>query len=496
VLRTPFGPTYKSEFPMRFLCVALFLPAIAFAQPQPPVKDGKVVVPLALTPTAVQKPLSRFYLTPQYIEMQPGNKVPGFLKAFMEQDQFFNKENSEKRAKWDDLKLEDLPLDEMKASVVVNGLAYRDPKKPGWQSAGGRPLSDVDEAARLLSTDWQVWFNLRRDSISTLLPEVQKMRTLAQLLKYRMRYEIRTGDFEKATYTARTFYGLAQAFEQHPTLIGLLVGISIESTCLNALEEMIAQPGCPNLYWALSEMPEGVLNPRMAIQGERVFSQSLFGNILKAQGAMSNEDLTREFNQFDEIAGFKKGNDGKTLTTNQGYALWVSDSKAVESARQYLIDSGLSAEAVKKFTPIQAVFTYDIRKYEVMFDETMALLSLPYPDAMPRLEKLEAQLKNDKQCILARELMPSMISIRQSLARTQQRLACLRVIEAIRLYAHENKGTFPVKLADIPVPLPNDPVTGKPFEYSVKEGVVTLHSANPNPKQPQNNRYYEITLRQ
>lgn len=474
--------------------LTLAFPLAALAQPQPIEKDGKVVIPLAISPTAVQKPLSRFYLTPQYVEMQPGNKVPGFLKAFMEQDQFFNKENTDKRAKWDGLKLEDLPLEEIKASGVVGGSMYRDLKKPSWQSGGGRPLSDVDEAARLLSTDWQIWFNLRRDTVGTLLPEVQKMRTLAQVLKYRMRYEIRVGDFEKAAYTARTFYGMAEAFEQHPTLIGLLVGIAIESICLNTIEEMIAQPGCPNLYWALTEIPDHVLSPRFATQGERIFAQSMFGNILKAQGTMSNEDLAREFKQFDALAGLMGGEGGNKLPKDWGYILWASDAKAVESARQYLIDTGINAESVKKFTPVQVMFMYDIRKFEVMFDESMALMSLPYPDAIPRLEKLEALLKNDKQCILARELLPSMMNIRQTLARTQQRLAYLRVIEAIRLHAHENKGALPEKLTDIKLPLPNDPVTGKPFEYGVKDGVATLHGANANPKQAANNRYYELRI--
>jgi hypothetical protein len=480
---------------MRSFSLALILPAYALAQPLPPVKDGKVVVPMALTPTAVQKPLSRFYLTPQYVEMQPGNKIPGFMKAFMEQDSFFNKENTERRAKWDELKLEDLPVDEIKKSGVVGGLMYRDPRKAAWENTGGRPLADVDEGARLLSTDWQIWFNLRRDGIGTLLPEVQRMRSLANILKYRMRYEIRTGDFEKAAYTARTFYGMAQAFEQHPTLIGLLVGIAIESICLNAVEEMIAQPGCPNLYWALSEIPEGVLSPRMATQGERVFSQSMFGNLLKARGAMNNDDLARELKNLEAITGMMGGGDGPKMPMNWGYAIWAADPKAVEAGRKYLADTGSDAEAVRKFTPVQVMFTYDVRKYEVFFDDMMALIPLPYPDARPRAETLEAALANDKESILARQMLPAIWKIREALTRTQQRVASLRTIEAIRLYAHENKGGLPAKLSDIPLPLPNDPVTGKPFEYSLKDGTATLHGGNPNPKQPQNNRYYEITIR-
>ena len=38
-------------------------------------------------------------------------------------------------------------------------------------------------------------------------------------------------------------------------------------------------------------------------------------------------------------------------------------------------------------------------------------------------------------------------------------------VEALRLYAAEHGGVFPVKLSDISVPVPADPFTGKPFGY-------------------------------
>lgn len=477
-----------------FLLLCALAPAL-HAQPIIEPKDGKVVVPMTLSPAGVKKPLSRLYLTPQYTDMQPGNKIPTFMKAFMEMNSFFSKEMVDQRTKWGDMKLADLPLDEMKKHGGLGGLAYRDPKA-GFNNLGGnRPLIDVDEGARQLNTDWQIWFNLRRDHIGTLLPEVQKFRELAQVLKYRMRYEIRTGDFEKAAYTARSFYGLAKAFEEHPTLIGLLVGISVEAICLNIMEEMIQQPDCPNLYWSLMEMPDVVLNPRMALQGERVFSQSMFGNFLKDQGGMSAEEFGKELKNFESMVGLMAGDGGIKMPMHLGYALWASDAKTLESARQYLIDTGMKADAVKKFNPVQVMFAFDIRKYEVMFDDAVVPMLMPFPEAKPLAEKWEAALKQDKQSIVARQMLPAMWKVREALARIQQRLAYLRVIEAIRLHAHENKGALPEKLSDTKLPLPNDPVTGKPFEYTVKASIATLHGANSSEKRPDSNRYYELQIK-
>ena len=47
----------------------------------------------------------------------------------------------------------------------------------------------------------------------------------------------------------------------------------------------------------------------------------------------------------------------------------------------------------------------------------------------------------------------------------------------------------------IRLPVPLDPVSGKPFEYRVTNGVATLHGANPNPENERTNRFYEIRLR-
>ena len=75
----------------------------------PPVKDGKVTYPLSLSPAAAPKPLSDYYLEAGYGERQPGEKLGGFLKCFMEQDIFYNQENQLKREVWLGTALDDLP---------------------------------------------------------------------------------------------------------------------------------------------------------------------------------------------------------------------------------------------------------------------------------------------------------------------------------------------------------------------------------------------------
>jgi hypothetical protein len=77
-----------------------------------------------------------------------------------------------------------------------------------------------------------------------------------------------------------------------------------------------------------------------------------------------------------------------------------------------------------------------------------------------------------------------------------QRIALLRHVEALRLYAAEHDGTLPSKLSDVSVPLQVDPFTGKPFRYEVTGNTAHLRGTPP-PGEEKNsgfNLHYEVTL--
>ena len=437
--------------------------------------------------------------------MQPGNRIPGYMKAYMEQATFFSKEPGEQREKWNEMRLADLPLEEMKKSNSANlgGLAYRvdgesivrDDKGLIDFAPTGRPLSDVDEASRLISSDWQIWFNIRRDGISTLLPEVQKMRELASVLKVRMRYEIAIKNFEKAAYSARTYFGLAQSFETHPTLIAGLVGIAIETICLNALEEMIQQPGCPNLYWSFTEIPAEGLNLRTGIQGEKLLCTTLFGKLLQAKDEISEADLKKLLVEIELFLALGGDGQKKPLKGSEIFRGRAKDDKKVEAARAYLIESGSLPEWVKKYSALQALITADARRYEVDLDESSRVFDLPNPYAQKLAKENEAALGKNGTGILSSAILPNSAKVRQAHVRLQQRVAYLRIIEALRLHAFDNAGKLPAGLKDIKSPIPTDPVTGESFRYSVNGDVATLTGGNPNPELETTNRVYEIRIR-
>ena len=42
---------------------------------------------------------------------------------------------------------------------------------------------------------------------------------------------------------------------------------------------MIEQPGCPNLYWALTYLPDPVISIRKGLQGERMMFTNELGGL-------------------------------------------------------------------------------------------------------------------------------------------------------------------------------------------------------------------------
>jgi hypothetical protein len=75
-----------------------------------------------------------------------------------------------------------------------------------------------------------------------------------------------------------------------------------------------------------------------------------------------------------------------------------------------------------------------------------------------------------------------------------RRIAALRTIEAVRLHLTE-KGKLPEKLDDITVvPVPTDPLTGKPFEYRRDGAAARLIVSAPPPIRNVQGNYIEYIL--
>ena len=84
----------------------------------------------------------------------------------------------------------------------------------------------------------------------------------------------------------------------------------------------------------------------------------------------------------------------------------------------------------------------------------------------------------------------ALAALREAIAGSEGNSAVLRILEAIRLYGAAHGGRLPNELQEIEVPVPIDPVTGKLFDYEVRDNVARLEG----PRLPGWPCRYEIIL--
>jgi hypothetical protein len=210
---------------------------------------------------------------------------------------------------------------------------------------------------------------------------------------------------------------------------------------------------------------------------------------------MSEEQLEELVRRLSGTAGFAREQSGAAPESFRSRLGARVKSKAeVQAARQRLIDAcskdklgqgsssitvllGAMAEAcgtaelVQKFPPAQVILLDEKREYELCRDEAVKLISLaPWQfGALADGPPLKTSWNG-----LFRDLLPQVVKVRRAQARVEQRIALLRHVEALRMYAAQHEGSLPRARTELQLPLPVDPFTGKPFDYSVSGSEVHI----------------------
>jgi hypothetical protein len=430
-----------------FTCAALavFAPAAAA---ETTITPTEMLVRLTVRPKAAPRPALRFLLLPELKEMAPGNPIPNYLRVVLDQD----------------------------STVEVFSPAA---------------LRLADRAARMDKPDWQILPHLKTDGINLLIPDVQKIRSLAAALQERFREENTQDRLDDSLRTAKTMFAMSRHMSEHPTLIGDLVGIAIAFVAIGPLEDMLERPGCPNLYWALTDLPHPLIPLDKGLEGERMLIEAELRG-LNDRVPMTAAQIKALCNHIDRIHSFEGP---KYMLTYIWLNVWRWNLLEHRPARDRLIEAGYSAEVLSKL-PIEQVLLLDQKlDYEATRDDLMKLAKLPVWQGEALLAKMKPRKKWEQG--LFGFLVPALNKVRWAQARLEQRIALLRHVEAIRLYAAANGGKPPAKLADCGVPLPDDPFTGKPFRYEASGDSFHLRGSPPpgQEKIPAFNIHYHVTLR-
>jgi hypothetical protein len=132
----------------------------------------------------------------------------------------------------------------------------------------------------------------------------------------------------------------------------------------------------------------------------------------------------------------------------------------------------------------------DFAQYQIDLDDFLKWTNVP-------AWQLPADVSKKRRVGPFAELLPHYFKVVLAKFRTQQHAAMLCVAEGVRAHAADNGGKLPETLGAVKVPLPADPVTGKPFLYELKGGTATIRGTPPpgREKEASFNRVYEVTVR-
>ena len=438
-------------------------------------KADETTIQFHVQPMAAPAPVLKYQLLPQLDELKPGNAAQNYLKCFMEQHNFF----FSKQAVIDRDRYQSMPLIDL-AREKLDGY-------------GGGPLTQADWAARMESLDWQSLGSIQSGGIEAQPGELGPIQVLAKALHVRFRAEVAHRDFDSAVRTAKTMFALSRHLGEHPTAVANLVGLWAAHLSLSAIGEMVQQPKCPNLYWALTDLPSPLVDLRRGIQGERTRIAAEM-RLIRDDEPMSDSELESLVSRLSGVLSFAREQSGQPPRSVR-VALDASarDVETLRGARGRLVQAGCAEAKVGKFPALQVILLDQKQRYEIERDDRLKLLSVPVWQS--ECSTAGAKFTGGARSPLG-DLLPNIDKLRAEQAELERQLALLRHVEAIRMYAAGHDGRAPASADDFSVPLPPDPLSGKPFAYSLEASTAHVRggSSRETAKSAVPGIHYSVTI--
>jgi hypothetical protein len=452
--------------------------------------DGIRPKQLTLYAPAPAERALQYALLPELRDTIPGNAADHYRRAIKNMKQDAPDRNWDQTIeKWMAAPLKELPQEEAGKFLRAFEATFK----------------EVEAGARSEQCDRELTEEIRKEGLESLnsaFPSVMGMSRIATLLALKVRYDLAQGRAGQAARTLQTGFAAGRHIGDSATFINGLVGMSISKLMLDRLEELIQQPDAPSLYWPLTDLPRPFLDLRRPFEGERVFYYSQFPGVAEVAAdprakpwtPAQVEALTAAFRQFDK----RSSRLGEKAEVEKLLHLAANQ----QGIKKILVDQGRPKDVVDAMPNEQVAILLALGQYDRRFDELLKWRSLPFWESYPAMVKAEERQakQNDKDgptAALANEFNPSASKILAAQARIDRRIAALRCVEAVRLYAAAHDGKLPPSLEEIKdAPAPLDPVTGKPFDYHVASDRAFL-SCTPFPGAPADNAIkptYELTI--
>jgi hypothetical protein len=451
---------------MTLFIVALIGCVAGAAEPQTPAIEE---IRLTVHPAAVPAPPMRFRLLPDLVDQIPGNAALLYLTAAQqmalsrgEPENFPPGNDDEKIDQWLEMPVQNLPREEARALLKRYEGALRQ-----YRLASLRDHCDFD-------------LPYRTEGFRTLLPFLGDARSLARLASLSARLKMASNDFEGAIADLSLPITQARHLDNQAFLVQLLVAEGIDLLALKQVQELIAQEHSPNLYWALGDLPQPLLNLRSAANMERASAYFTLPQLKDARNGKLTASQWREaletMSQVRGDMGLHSFGGGRP----EQFMLALLSVKEYPQAKQYLIDHNTPAPQVEAMDAAQVIGLHQVAQFEHYSQELDKGLTLPYWQGLKIIDSAENQVHqiiSSNPWSLVGIFNPGIKQACTTVASGDRRVALWRTVEAIRAYAAAHDGKPPARLQDLKqTPAPLDPMTGQPFAYKVQNDHVTIEA--------------------
>ena len=447
---------------------------------EPEDEDYLEIIEMTVSAAPQPSPLFKHRLTFLPHELTKGNAATGYLHALSSDSMSrkwrkWNKEFGEDVEGWAhyDTPEEEIPLEQMR-QVATSFADEIDPH--------------VSRATRRKHCDWG--YRLEELSgpiaIGISINGLQDTRMLSRTLALITKLAILDSRFDDAVDLMRMNYRLAENVGQETLVVASLIGLAQVGITNGNMIDFIAAADAPNMYWALRELPRPLVDIREAIRMESSIGLRIFPDIEEADTTEhSSEEWNRlarkqadlVYRNMQTISGNPQPQTGNTWIDFASLAVGIC---TYTPAKQRLIESGMTSEEVERMAVGQVLLKDAKREYLVSADLLESIVYLPPVDKKRRAKEVEVLLKRNETeldgvgQILASMLLPAGEQVIRAQLRVERDVDALLVIEALRMHAAET-GRFPENLSDVSVvPVPDNPATGKPFEYRLDGETAVL----------------------
>ena len=445
-------------------------------------------VQLSVYPRSEPEYAMQYLLEVPYMEQRPGNGALYYERALSlvtkisgEYPDF----NADTLSAWVGSPLDKLPLAKVRQAVSV------------FEPA----LHHLDLAGRRERCTWE--YPIREEGFRTEWPVLGGFRTLTRVLRLKARLQMADGETEQAVDTLTIGMSAARDLGQGPLVVQNLVGIAIAANMVKEAALMIEHPQAPNLYWALTALPRPLVDMRRSLQME---AGILYAELpeLKAleRTPLSNEEVIAIWNKAMSLLSLT---DDRPDTWTARLATAGGALKVYPEAQRHLLERGRTVEEVEALPALYVVLLYQHDHYRRVRDAIHKWHALPYWKAKDGLAKAERLFGDTLSGSYNRmdgitsaflNTLPAFGRIGLLQTRLERDIAMLRCVEAIRLHAAEHDGRLPRildEIAEVPVPL--DPLYGRPFGYRLSGRKAMLESPPPPDGGPRDGLRYEITIK-